>query len=90
MERQKIALLDQINSGICIFEPARRRSKDVVEFQETARHLLELEKAGLIGKCVVREAEIAGISYFDMLYVCHGLTGAGQAALQQFRKANHV
>lgn len=62
----------------------------MVEFQETARHLLELEKAGLIRKCRVKEAEIAGISYFDTLYLCDGLTGAGQAALQEFRKANHV
>ena len=74
-------LLEQIEQGIIIFEPLKRTSQELTEFQETVRRLLELERAGLIGHCFVQEHEIAGQKYCDLLMVYTGITERGRELL---------
>lgn len=76
------ALLEQIQQGIIIFEPLRRTSQAITEFQAMVRRLIELERAGLIGHCVVQEHEIAGQKYCDLLMIYTGISERGRELLK--------
>ncbi len=41
-------LLKQIDEGIQIFEPFRRTSRELVEFQDLVARILEMESLGLV------------------------------------------
>ncbi len=85
MDAKTKELLEQMAGGIIIFEPLRRTSRELTEFQETARLLLLMEQQGLIHHCYPTEFEIAGANYFDRMYIPRGLTPAGEAALRSAR-----
>ena len=78
MESPFLDLLKQIDEGIEIFEPLRRTSRELVEFQDTVARLLEMEKLGLIGRTFTQKREIAGSEYCDLIVVRGGLTAEGK------------
>ena len=78
-----IDLLTQIDSGITIFEPFRRTSAELVEFQETVRRLQELEQLGLVRRVFTQQRNIAGQDYYDLAMVQGGMTDEGQRLLEQ-------
>ena len=59
-----LALLQQIASGISIFEPLGRTGREIAAFQETAHRLLEMERLGLIGRVCTEVREIAGTEFY--------------------------
>ena len=83
MDAQSKKLLVQVRDGVTIFEPAARSSRELLQFQEAAGRLMALERAGLIGRCVVEEAEIAGQRYFNAVCVFQGITPAGERLLEE-------
>ena len=88
MDDQEIKLLEQISQGVVIFEPYARTSAELTRFQEMARSLLKMEGEGLIYKCYVNEAEIAGSKYYDMVHIPRGLTPEGEDLLAAERAKN--
>ncbi len=76
-------LLKQIDSGISIFEPFRRTSTEMVEFQETVRRLQELEQLGLVRRVFTQVRNIAGQDYFDLAMVQGGMTAEGKRLLEE-------
>ena len=83
MDERKVKLLKQIADGVTIHEPFYRRGKEMMEFQETARLMLELSEEGLIGKCYTQVYEIAGVEYYDMVMTYTGITEKGRGALAE-------
>ncbi len=78
-----IDLLRQIDSGIAIFEPFRRTSAELMEFQETVRRLQELEQLGLVRRVFTQVRNIAGQDYFDLAMVQGGMTAEGKRLLEE-------
>ena len=83
VEEPSTKLLEQIRGGVQIFEPRARSSRELLKFQELAASLLALEREGLIGKCIVEEAEIAGQQYINSVCVFQGLTPRGEQVLKE-------
>ena len=83
MDERKAKLLEQIADGVTIHEPLYRRSKEMMEFQETARLMLELSDEGLIGRCYTQVHEIAGVEYYDMVMTYTGITEKGRGVLAE-------
>ncbi len=82
-----LQLLAQIADGITIWEPFRRRGTDLAEFQDTAARLLELERQGLIGRCITQTNQIAGQQYYDLVMVQGGVTAEGRRLLAEHHRA---
>ena len=80
-------LLEQIASGIVIFEPLYRRGRELLEFQATVERLLEMHQLGLVHQVWTQQREIAGTEYYDMAVVRGGLTPEGALLLAQQRGA---
>lgn len=80
-------LLKQIDEGIQIFEPFRRTSRELVEFQDTVARVLEMEKLGLVRRTFTQKREIAGSEYCDLIMVQGGLTAEGKRLLAEHRGA---
>lgn len=78
-------LLKQIDEGIQIFEPFRRTSRDMMEFQDTVQRILEMEREGLIRRTFVQKREIAGAEYCDLIMVQGGLTAEGKRMLAEYQ-----
>lgn len=77
-------LLKSINEGITIYEPMRRTSQELTEFQDTVARLLEMERTGLVGRIYTQTREIAGAEYYDMAMVTGGgLTDEGKRILTE-------
>jgi len=74
-------LLKQIDEGICIFEPFRRTSREMMEFQDTVARILEMERLGLVMRTFTQKKEIAGAEYCDFIMVQGGLTAEGKRLL---------
>ena len=83
MDAEKLKLLKQIADGVTIHEPYYRRAKELMEFQETARLMLELSEEGLIGRCYTQVHEIAGVEYYDMAMTYTGITEKGRRVLAE-------
>lgn len=79
-------LLQQIASGICIFEPFRRTGREMMEFQDMAHRLLEMERLGLIRRTFTQVREIAGTQYYDLVMVQGGLTTEGERLLSEHQQ----
>ncbi len=84
-----IDLLKQIDSGIQIFEPFRRTSAEMVEFQETVRRLQELEQLGLVRRVFTQTRNIAGQDYYDLAMVQGGMTAEGKRLLEEHTGGKH-
>ncbi len=80
-------LLKQIDEGIQIFEPFRRTSRELVEFQDTVARILEMESLGLVRRTFTQKREIAGAEYYDLIMVLGGLTAEGERLLAEHRGA---
>ena len=80
-------LLEQIASGIVIFEPLYRRGRELLEFQATVERLLEMHQLGLVHQVWTQKREIAGTEYYDMAVVRGGLTTGGEQLLEEQRGA---
>ena len=78
-------LLKQIDEGIQIFEPFRRTSRELVEFQDLVARILEMESLGLIKRTFTQKREIAGAEYYDLIMVLGGLTAEGERLLAEHR-----
>lgn len=87
MKSSFLDLLKQIDEGIQIFEPFRRTSRELVEFQDTVARILEMEKLGLIRRTFTQKREIAGAEYCDLIMVQGGLTAEGKRLLAEQRSA---
>ena len=71
-------LLQQIDSGITIYEPLHRTARDMIEFQDTASRLLEMERLGLTSRVFTQVCDIAGSEYYDFVMVRGRLTAEGK------------
>ena len=80
-------LLKQIDEGIQIFEPFRRTSRELVEFQDLVARILEMESLGLVRRTFMQKREIAGAEYYDLIMVQGGLTAEGERLLAEQRGA---
>ena len=80
-------LLEQIASGVVIFEPFYRRGRELLEFQATVERLLEMHQLGLVQQVWTQQREIAGTEYYDMAVVRGGLTTEGEQMLAKQRGA---
>ena len=60
-----IDLLEQLASGIYIFEPFYRRERELQEFQTTVERLLEMKELVLVHYLWLQKREIAGYEYLD-------------------------
>lgn len=60
VEAQRRTLLKQIDDGVIIFEPLKRTSTGLIEFQHLVEELLAMERDGLIERCLTHKSEIAG------------------------------
>ena len=87
MESPFLDILKQIDGGISIFEPLRRPSRELVEFQDTVARILEMENLGLIGRTFTQKREIAGAEYCDLIMVQGGLTAEGKRLVAEHRRA---
>ena len=84
-----IDLLTQIDSGITIFEPFRRTSAEMAEFQETVRRLQELEQLGLVRRVFTQTRNIAGQDYYDLAMAQGGMTAEGRRLLEEHTGGKH-
>ena len=84
-----LQLLERVAQGITIWEPFRRSGPEMAEFQDTAARLLELERQGLIGRCITQTNQTAGQDYYDLVMVQGGITDEGQRLLNEHGRANH-
>ena len=64
-----IDLLQQIASGVTIYEPYPRTSQALVEFQDLVHRLQEMERLGLVTKVWTQTKESGGSEYYDMAMV---------------------
>ena len=87
MSSSYLQLLEQIASGIVIFEPLSRRGRELLEFQALVERLLEMHQLGLVHQVWTQKREIAGTEYYDMAVVHGGLTAEGEQLLEQQRAA---
>jgi hypothetical protein len=78
-----IDLLQQIASGITIYEPYPRTSQALVEFQDLVHRLQEMERLGLVTRVWTQVRQIAGSEYYDMAMVTRGLTEEGERVLAE-------
>ena len=76
-----LQLLEQIASGVLIFEPLYRRGRESPEFQATVERLPEMHQLGLVRQLWRQRREIAGTQYYDMAVVRGGLTAEGERLL---------
>lgn len=81
-----IDLLQQIASGIVIFEPFKRSPLEIQQFQDTVYRLLEMERLGLIMRTFTQKREIAGVEYCDLVMVQGGLTIEGRRLLEEHQE----
>ena len=78
-----IDLLQQIASGVTIYEPYPRTSQALVEFQDLVHRLQEMERLGWVTKVWTQVRQIAGSEYYDMAMVTRGLTEEGERVLAE-------
>ena len=56
----------------------------MIEFQDLAARLIEMERLGFVHHLVTRKREIAGAEYYDLVMVTgHGLTAEGKLMLDR-------
>lgn len=90
MEAQRQKLLEQIGDGISIFEPLRRTSTGLVEFQGMVEELQAMERDGLIERCITHKSEIAGQEFYARAHVLRGLTSKGEAILDGLKRGEEA
>lgn len=76
-------LLKQIADGIVIFEPFRRDSEGMREFQDTVHRLQEMERLGLISRLFIQRRTHRSQEYIDLVMVQGGLTVEGERLLAE-------
>jgi hypothetical protein len=76
-------LLNQIASGVTIYEPFRRDAQGMAEFQDTAHRLREMERLGLVRQLFVQIRSSRGAEVVDLVMVQGGLTREGQRLLDE-------
>jgi hypothetical protein len=76
-------LLKQIAAGIVIYEPFRRDTEGLREFQDTVHRLQEMERLGLVGHLFVQRQTNRNEDYVDLVMVQGGLTEEGKRLLTQ-------
>ena len=81
MTSADLHLLEQIASGVVIFEPFSRRGRQLLEFQATVARLLEMHQQGFVRQVWTQKGEIAGTEYYDLAIVRGGLTEEGERVL---------
>jgi hypothetical protein len=78
-------LLEQIASGIQIFEPYFRHGYDLEGFQDLVHRLKEMEHLGLVGRVWTQVRESGGKEYYNLAMVTNGLTNEGEQLLAAYR-----
>jgi len=78
-------LLEQIASGILIFEPYFRHGYDLEGFQDLVHRLKEMEQLGLVGRVWTQVRESGGREHYNLAMVTGGLTADGERLLSQQR-----
>jgi hypothetical protein len=76
-------LLEQVASGISIFEPFYRTPDAMQEYQDLVHRLQEMERCGLIGRLWTEVRETAGVEHYISVMVIGGLTSEGERLLAQ-------
>ncbi len=81
-------LLKQIAAGVIIYEPFRRTSRELTEFQDTVHRLQEMERLGLVRHVFTQVRSIAGQEYYDLAMVQGGLTEEGKQLVAEHQDKN--
>jgi hypothetical protein len=76
-------LLRQIASGVIIFEPFRRDTQGLLEYQDMVHRLREMERLGLVGRLFIQTRTNHSTEYVDLVMVQGGLTGEGKRLLAE-------
>lgn len=76
-------LLEQIKSGICIFEPYRRTPQEISDFQDTVYRLQEIKRLGLIRNLFMEKRANADGEYCSLAMVQGGLTPEGERLIEE-------
>lgn len=71
-------LLRQIAGGVVIFEPFRRDTGGLLEYQDTVHRLREMERLGLVGRLFVQTRTRHSTEYVDFVMVQGGITVEGK------------
>lgn len=74
-------LLRQLADGVVIYEPFRRDTQGMAEFQDTVHRLREMERLGLVGRLFEQTRTSRDAEVVDMVMVQGGLTIEGQRLL---------
>lgn len=80
---QFLDLLKQIVSRVIIYEPSRRTTRELTEFQDTVQRLQEMERLGLISRLFMQTRTTADGEFVDLAMVQGGLTAQGARLLQE-------
>ena len=78
-----IDLLQQIASGVTIYEPFRRTTEELEKFQDTVDRLKETERLGLIRRLFTQTRTDSDGEHVDLAMVQGGLTPEGQRLLEE-------
>jgi DNA-binding HxlR family transcriptional regulator len=78
-----LALLTQIAGGVVIFEPFRRDTQGLLEYQDLVHRLQEMERLGLVGRLYVQTRASHSTEYIDLVMVQGGLTEEGKRLLAE-------
>lgn len=76
-------LLQQIDSGVSIFEPFLRTPEKLAEFDDTVERLREMERLGFVRQLFVQTRTHQGQERVEMVMVVGGLTEEGQRLLTE-------
>ncbi|HZS46990.1 MAG TPA: hypothetical protein VFC63_18085 [Blastocatellia bacterium] len=82
MNSSFLELLKQVAGGVVIFEPFRRDSEGLREFQDKVARLQEMEHYGLIGRLFIEKRTRNGSEYIDFVMIQGGITAEGQHLLE--------
>lgn len=76
-------LLKQIGGGVVIFEPFRRDTQGLQEFQDLVHRLREMERLGLVGRLFTQTRTTYRTEYVGLVMVQGGLTAEGRRLLAE-------
>jgi len=76
-------LLKQIAGGVVIYEPFRRDSEGLNEFQDTVHRLQEMERLGLVGRLFIEKRTSRGSEHIDFVMIQGGLTSESLRVLAE-------
>jgi hypothetical protein len=78
-----LELLKQVADGVVIYEPVRRDTQGMREYQDLVHRLQEMERLGLVSRLYVQTRASHSGEYIDLVMVQGGLTEEGKRLLAE-------